>query len=229
MGTPDTKLNIETIKKVMPGRLRGAITQELVDKINNISTDPILTEEIKKNFLGYTNVLQEGRYKTEDYLNAVIYVSYKLMGYSNQDSYIKTFPQRYQILVSKGIPQKDIAAYVTAYNRGKLVNKILEQTLVPTWVLNQDIYQKAINTQAALLNSKNEKVRFMAADSILTHLAKPEKAGPLVNIEMNQNTGIEDLRETLVKLATVQQDLIKQGKATTKDIAEQKIVEAEVD
>ena len=69
----------------------------------------------------------------------------------------------------------------------------------------------------------------MAADSILTHLAKPEKAGPLVNIEMSQNTGIEDLRETLVKLAEVQQNLIKQGKATTEQIAEQKIIEAEVD
>ena len=222
-------LTVEIVKKVMPGRLRGAITQGLVDKINTISTDPILTDEIKKNFLGYTGILQDGKYKTEDYLNAVVYVSYKLMGYSNIDSYIKTFPQRYQVLVSKGLPQKDIAAYVTAYNRGKLVNKILEQTLVPTWVLNQDVYQKAINTQAALLNSKNEKVRFMAADSILTHLAKPEKAGPLVNIEMSQNTGIEDLRETLVKLAEVQQNLIKQGKATTEQIAEQKIIEAEVD
>lgn len=222
-------LTVEIVKKVMPGRLRGAITQELVDKINTISTDPILTDEIKKNFIGYTGILQDGKYKTEDYLNAVVYVSYKLMGYSNIDSYIKTFPQRYQVLVSKGLPQKDIAAYVTAYNRGKLVNKILEQTLVPTWVLNQDVYQKAINTQAALLNSKNEKVRFMAADSILTHLAKPEKAGPLVNIEMSQNTGIEDLRETLVKLAEVQQNLIKQGKATTEQIAEQKIIEAEVD
>lgn len=222
-------LTVEIVKKVMPGRLRGAITQELVDKINTISTDPILTDEIKKNFIGYTGILQDGKYKTEDYLNAVVYVSYKLMGYSNIDSYIKTFPQRYQVLVSKGLPQKDIAAYVTAYNRGKLVNKILEQTLVPTWVLNQDVYQKAINTQAALLNSKNEKVKFMAADSILTHLAKPEKAGPLVNIEMNQNTGIEDLRETLVKLAEVQQNLIKQGKATTEQIAEQKIIEAEVD
>lgn len=222
-------LTVEIVKKVMPGRLRGAITQELVDKINTISTDPILTDEIKKNFLGYTGILQDGKYKTEDYLNAVVYVSYKLMGYSNIDSYIKTFPQRYQVLVSKGLPQKDIAAYVTAYNRGKLVNKILEQTLVPTWVLNQDVYQKAINTQAALLNSKNEKVRFMAADSILTHLAKPEKAGPLVNIEMSQNTGIEDLRETLVKLAEVQQNLIKQGKATTEQIAEQKIIEAEID
>lgn len=222
-------LTVDIVKKVMPGRLRGAITQELVDRINTISNDPILTDEIKKNFIGYTGILQDGKYKTEDYLNAVVYVSYKLMGYSNLDSYIKTFPQRYQVLVSKGLPQKDIAAYVTAYNRGKLVNKILEQTLVPTWVLNQDIYQKAINTQAELLNSKNEKVRFMAADSILTHLAKPEKAGPLVNIEMNQNTGIEDLRETLVKLAEVQQDLIKQGKATTEQIAEQKIIEAEVD
>ena len=40
---------------------------------------------------------------------------------------------------------------------------------------------------------------------------------------------IEDLRETLVKLAEVQQNLIKQGKATTEQIAEQKIIEAEVD
>ena len=47
-------LTVEIVKKVMPGRLRGAITQELVDKINTISTDPILTDEIKKNFLGYT-------------------------------------------------------------------------------------------------------------------------------------------------------------------------------
>ena len=145
-------LTVEIVKKVMPGRLRGAITQELVDKINTISTDPILTDEIKKNFLGYTGILQDGKYKTEDYLNAVVYVSYKLMGYSNIDSYIKTFPQRYQVLVSKGLPQKDIAAYVTAYNRGKLVNKILEQTLVPTWVLNQDIYQKAINKRGAWFN-----------------------------------------------------------------------------
>ena len=112
----------------------------------------------------------------------------------------------------------------------KLVNKILEQTLVPTWVLNQDIYQKAINTQAELMvTSKSEKVRAMAADSLLTHLAKPEKAGPLVNIDMTANTGLDDLKETICKLAEMQQNMIRSGKASTKEIAEQQIQEAVID
>ena len=223
-------LNIETIQKVLPSRLKGAVTPSLVQRINNISSDPVLNEQIKSNILGYTSVLQDGKYKTEEYVNAVIYVSYKLMGYTNLDSYIKTFPQRYQLLVSKGTSSKDIAAYVTMYNKGKLVNKILEQTLVPTWVLNQDIYQKAINTQAELMvTSKSEKVRAMAADSLLTHLAKPEKAGPLVNIDMTSNTGLDDLKETICKLAEMQQNMIKSGKASTKEIAEQQIQEAVID
>lgn len=223
-------LTIETLQKVVPNKLKGAVTQGLIDKINNISTDPILCEQIKENILGYTGVLQEGKYKTEDYINAVTYVSYKLMGYSNVDSYIKTFPSRYQTLVARGMAPKDIAAYVCIYNKGQLVNRILEQSLVPTWVLNQDIYQKAINTQAEImLSSKSDKVRSMAADSLLRNLAKPEKAGPQINIDMTANTGLDDLKETLFKLAETQQKLIQSGQATTQQIAEQKIIEAEVD
>lgn len=220
-------ITIDTIQKVLPSRLKSAVTPSLVQRINNISSDPVLNEQIRNNILGYTSVLQEGKYKTEEYVNAVIYVSYKLMGYTNLDSYIKTFPQRYQILVSKGASSKDIAAYVTMYNKGKLVNKIFEQTMVPTWVLNQDIYQKAINVQAEIMMTSNsDKVRSMAADSLLNHLSKPEKAGPLVNIDMSNNTGLDDLKETICKLAEMQQDLIKSGKASTKEIAEQKIQEA---
>lgn len=220
-------ITIDTIQKVLPSRLKSAVTPSLVQRINNISSDPVLNEQIRNNILGYTSVLQEGKYKTEEYVNAVIYVSYKLMGYTNLDSYIKTFPQRYQVLVSKGASSKDIAAYVTMYNKGKLVNKIFEQTMVPTWVLNQDIYQKAINVQAEIMMTSNsDKVRSMAADSLLNHLSKPEKAGPLVNIDMSNNTGLDDLKETICKLAEMQQDLIKSGKASTKEIAEQKIQEA---
>ena len=152
------------------------------------------------------------------------------MGYSNVDSYIKTFPNRYQTLVARGLAPKDIAAYVCIYNKGQLVNRILEQSLVPTWVLNQDIYQKAINTQAEImLSSKSDKVRSMAADSLLRNLAKPEKAGPQINIDMTANTGLDDLKETLFKLAETQQKLIQSGQVTTKQIAEQKIIEAEID
>lgn len=216
-------LTQEQIVRALPPNLKGAVTPSLVNTLNNIA-DPIVAEEIRNNFISYTGVLKEGKFKTEDYLNAVKYVTYKLLGKTNLDAYACTFPQRYQDLVAKGTSSKDIAAYVAAYNKGKLVNLILEQTLVPTWVLNQDIYQKAINTQAELMMSANsEMVRMQAANSILTHLAKPKEAGPLVNIDMRETSGMNELKKALQDLAEQQQGLIKSG-VTTKEIAGQRLV-----
>lgn len=220
-------LSLEQVTRALPANLKGAATQSLVDTLNNCVNDPIIAEQVRDNFISYTKVLQEGKFKTEDYLHAVIYVSHKLMGMSNQDAYCKTFPQRHQALVAKGTSNKDIAAYVSAYNKGKLVNLILEQTLVPSWVLNQDAYQKAINTQVELMTTAaSELVRTQAANSILTHLAKPKEAGPLVNIDLRETSGMNELKDMLGRLATQQLDLIKSG-VPTKIIAEQKLIEIE--
>lgn len=220
-------LTIVEVEKALPPNLKSVATQQFVDQINNIVSDPVVADMVRNNFISYTKVLQDGKFKTEDYLHAVTYVSFKLMGLSNQDAYFRTFPARHQALVAKATPAKDIAAYVSAYNRGKLVNLILEQSLVPSWVLNQDAYQKAINTQVELMaNAQSELVRTQAANSILTHLAKPKDAGPLVNIDMRENTGMTELKDMLVKMAEQQQNLIKQG-VPTKVIAEQVIIEME--
>ena len=220
-------LTVTDVAKALPPTLKGAATQAFVYQINNIVTDPEVAQHVRDNFISYTKVLQDGKFKTEDYLHAVTYVSFKLMGMSNQDAYFRTFPQRHARLVAANTSSKDIAAYVSAYNRGKLVNLILEQSLVPTWVLNQDAYQKAINTQVELMtNAQSEMVRTTAANSILTHLAKPKEAGPLVNIDMRESSGMNELRETLTKLAEQQRDLIQRG-VSTKAIAEQNIVDVE--
>lgn len=216
-------LTKEQVSKALPPNLKTAVSQNLVDTLNNLS-DPTTAQEIRDNFISYTGVLKEGKFKTEDYLNAVMYVTYKLLGKTNLDAYCQVFPQRYADLVAKGTSTKDIASYVAAYNKGKLVNLILEQTLVPTWVLNQDIYQKAINTQAELMMGANsEMVRMQAANSILTHLAKPKEAGPLVNIDMRESSGMNELKQALSDLAQQQQGLIKSG-VGTKEVAAQKIM-----
>lgn len=218
-------LTVDMVAKALPPNLKGAATQSFVDQINNVVADPIVAEQIRDNFISYTRVLQDGKFKTEDYLNAVTYVSYKLMGHTNQDAYFKTFPVRHQNLVANGVSAKDIAAYVSAYNRGKLVNLILEQSLVPSWVLNQDAYQKAINTQVDLmLNAQSEMVRTTAANSVLTHLAKPKEAGPLINIDMRENSGMNELRGLLERVARQQVEAI-QGGVPTKDIARQTILD----
>ncbi|UNI71521.1 hypothetical protein [Burkholderia phage vB_BpP_HN01] len=220
-------LTKELVAKALPTGLRNVDTQAIADDINNAVSDPVLAQQIADNFVSYSSVMAEGKYKTEDYVSAVKYVSFKLMGDTNQDAYFKTFPQRYAALLARGAKSKDISAYVSAYAKGKLVNSIIEKSLVPSWVLNQHLHQEAINVQAQLMRSaQSEKVRMEAANSLLSHLAKPKEAGPLVNIDMRESSGLADLKATLGSLAQQQRDLIAAG-VTAKSLAAQKIVDAE--
>lgn len=222
-----TDLTVQQVQEALPATLKSAVTQSLVDQINNISNDPLIAEQIRNNYISYTGVMKDGKFKTEDYLHAVAYVSYKLMGHSNQDAYFKTFPHRHAALVAKGSTNKEISAYVSAFNKGKLVNLVYEQTLIPTWVLNQDLHQRALNVQADLMvNANSELVRSNAANSILTHLAKPKEAGPLINLDMRETSGMNELKAALTQMAKKQQDLINAG-VSTKEIADQRIIEGE--
>ncbi|MFP3556436.1 hypothetical protein SB861_37835 [Paraburkholderia sp. SIMBA_049] len=220
-------LTKEIVERAVPANLKSAITQSLVDNVNNATADPLIAEQIRNNFVSYVGVLKDGKFKTEDYLSAVCYVSYKLMGDSNRDAYFKTFPQRYQLLLQKGTSEKDISSYVSAYNKGKLVNLIMEQSLVPTWVLNQDVHQRAINRLAHLMDSaQSEKVQADAAIGLLTHLAKPKEAGPLINIDARETSGMTELKDLLGNLAAKQLELIQAG-VTAKEIAAQRIVDVD--
>lgn len=220
-------LTTDQVAQALPPSLKSAATDELTDRINNIISDPVMAEEVRNNFISYTKVLQEGKFKTEDYLNAVVYVSHKLTGMSNQDAYAKTFPQRMADLIARGVSTKDISSYVSMYNKGKLVNLVLQQSIVPTWVLNADIFQKAINTQADLMvNAQSELVRTQAANSLLTHLAKPKEVGPLVNIDMRDSSGMEELKDMMRRVAAGQRDAIGSG-LTAKQIAEMPLIEGE--
>ena len=223
----NTQITKQQVASIMPAKLKGSVTQTIVDNLNNIQENTYVAETIRNNFISYTGVLNEGRFKIDDYLHAVKYVSFKLLGNSNQDAYIKTFPQRHAQLLAQGCTPKEISSYVVAYNKGKLVNLIMEQTLVPTWVLNADIHQKAINTLAdIMISAKSDRTRVMAADSLLTHLAKPKEAGPLINIDMRENSGLNELKNSLAELASRQKKAIKNG-VSPKDITEQRIIDVE--
>lgn len=224
MSNPFTE---ESLKQVLPRKLNSCVTSELVDKLNNISTDQYYAEEVRNNFISYIGILNDGKFKTTDYLNAITYVSNKLRGKSNIDSYKATFPDRYRTFVANGTSDVDIASYISSYNKNKLVNLILEQTLVPTWVLNQDLHQKAINHLAHLMiNARSEKVQADSANSLLVHLSKPKEVGPLINIDMRENTGLTELQNAIGELAKKQLEAIKNGTLVS-DIAESKIIEQE--
>lgn len=218
-------LSEEEIKSALPVNLRGNVSDEFVTTVNNVIADPEAAAVVRENFVSYTHVLREGQFKLTDYLNAVTYASFKIMGLSSREAYERTFPNRYQALAARGASNKDISAYVAAYNQNKLVNLILEHAMIPTWVLNQDSFQKAINVQVELmLTAKSEKVRSDAANSLLTHLKKPEKAQVEVDVNIRETSGMVELKNMLTELAETQQNLIGRG-VPTRDIAHQKLIE----
>lgn len=214
-------LTAVAVRRMVPQSLRSSITDEYIDKLNNINTDPVLRDHIRQNFISYTSVLSDGKYKVADYLSAVMFVSFKLMGDSDRDAYAKTFPQRYAALAAKGAASKEISSYVSIYRKGKLVTAIMQQSMVPAWVLNQDMYQAALNTQFSLMNSSpSDKVRTEAANSLLTHLKVPEAAKNTINIGMSSDalSGLNALSNALDKLVNQQQSSIASGTHRTIDI-----------
>lgn len=220
-----TVLTTEVLERALPDKFKKSLNTELLDKINKTLTDPDIQDHLRDNFIHYIDILNDGRFKITDYLNAVKYTTHKLMGNSNINAYIKTFPDRYQDQLSRGLSNKDIQSIITVYNRSKLVTSIMEQSLVPSWILNQHLHQEAINTQAELMRTaQSEKVRSDAANSLLIHLKPPEVTKVELDIGIKDSDQLSALKEATVALAAQQKRLIESGVMTAKGAAEQKVI-----
>lgn len=222
-----TALTVQEVASALPPAFKQHATPQLVAALNSLPFDPVAAEQVRENFITYTSVLADGRYKMMDYLNAVTFVSLRMMGKDNKEAYSIVFPNRIASLVAKGTSQKDIASYVSMYGKGKLVMAIMEQTLIPVWLLNVGTYQDAINTQAQLMNDVNQPgmVRTAAANSILTHLAKPkETVQNKLEINIQESDGTKEMAALLKDLAQKQLQAISQG-MTARDVAAVKLAE----
>jgi len=228
----DRQLTVDSLKAAMPKRQKANITDSLVNELNQLVEDPEERRAFQENLVSYSSVLDDPNVKLPDYVHAVRYVSYQLMGMTNQQSWIKTFPERYQRLIDDNkITEGDDAhlrATVSCYNKGKVVNQIREQSLVPTWVLNADVHQKAINQLAILMTSgKSEMARVTAATSLLTHLKMPETVKMKLDVEVKEDESIQHLRGAITELVQAQREAIETGTADARVIAEGKLVETE--
>lgn len=221
-------MTLEQFRDVLPDKVKKSVSQDLIDQINTTLAEPEMYENYRDNILSYTRVMNDGRFKIPDYLNAVRYVSFKLMGSSNIEAYRKAFPDKMIRFANEGVSAKDISSYVNAYNNTKLVNLIFEQTLIPSYILNQDLYQKALNVQAELMiGAHSEKVRTDAANSLLAHLKMPEKQKVELDINVKEDSSINMLRQATLQLVAQQRLSISAGQSTAGDIASNSLVMVE--
>ena len=223
-------MEIEAVKRLVPKNQRGMITPEFCNRVEKCVNDPVLAEQIKNNFISYLNVLSTGKFSMDEYLNAVKYVSFKLLNYTNRDAYAATFPDRWERMVREGVEEKRMDAYVAMYNKSKLVVAIYEQTIVPTYVLNAPLHQEALNVLAKMI--KDPSVRGMAkvkaCEAILTHTKQPEIVKGELTIGLQENETIAELREVTEQLANTFRASIGKGK-TLQDVAEAQIIDVKVE
>lgn len=218
----------EVLEKTLPKAVRGKLTDDILNTLNSTITDPSFREIYRDNLLGFTNVITEGKYKLQSYINAVRYVSFTSTGANGTQAYAKTFPDKYNSLVAEGATKKTISAYATTYKKTQLVQKIYEQNMIPIHIFNADVFQKAINTQAKLMiHANSEKVRSDAANSLLTHLKPPEIKKFELDVGFKQTQVLDDLSAAVTTLAQAQKREIIEGRSTPLGIARSQIISNE--
>ena len=222
-------LTVPEVISIVPRQHKSKITQEFVDTLNGMVKDPTMAEVYQKNVITYADVLRDGRFKLTDYFNAVMYVSYKMMGLGNLAAYQKVFPDKCKDMVARNMPQKDMQAYAAMFNKNKLVTLIYEQTLIPDHIMYASVRHRAIAAQANLLNSSNEHVVQKAADSLMNHLKAPESAKISIEMGAKDSGVISDLTNALNVLSRKQSDAIIAGSHSVKEIAHSRIIEGELD
>ena len=220
------------------GKDKTTITDKLVETINMIILDePEVGHLVRENFLTYTKVLQNGKYSMETYLNAIKFVSYKLMNMTNAEAYMHTYPDRYDKLEKRyvgveGLTQeefeKKVSSYVYAVAKSQLVVTILSQVQIPTKLLNMGLLQEAINVEASLMRSaRSEIVREKAANTPIQYLGQEEENKIQIDAGYKKDDIIEQYEVAMKKMVEEQLVQIHKG-ADVKQIANAVTVEAEV-
>lgn len=192
----------------------------VVKLLDDMKDNPALLDTFKDNLLGYSNILQNSRYSLLDYTNAVRFVTYKLLGHTDIKAYKVVFFDKYDRLVKLGKSDSEIGAYVSAYKKGKLPTQLLEQTLVPTHIVNAPLHQQSINELLSIgLNGKSEMARVQALGKVADLTKMPDNLQiSSANTVNSDGDIIADYEQAIRSMVIKQQELIKQG-ADVKSIA----------
>lgn len=223
------EVGIEEFKRCLPASVRGSVSDEIREAFNSCLADPNTREVMSQNLLGYTDVISKGKFKLENYISAVRYCTYKSMGNTNILAYKKTFPERYSSYVDQNMEMKDINSLISAYNKSKLVTLIYQSMMIPTYILNQDVFQEAINVQRQLMLDPNTKplIRTQAAKALMDTLKPPEIKQMELEVSIKETDTMAELRKVTTELAKAQLDAINNGSTVTDIIDAQLVQDAE--
>lgn len=237
------KYEVGLVQGLVRKQWRSYIDDEFVDRLNNLGGDSkVLSKIYKDNFFSWLKAVSGDdwdcrKYGIEDYVNAVKFVSLRLLGNTILDSYKEVFPDRVMLVEKEYEEDGDSSKLkerlnwlASAYSKGKLVVKILQLTLVPSYIINAPLYDEALQKLADMI--RNDEVRGMAkvkaCEAILEATKQPEVIEQNVNVNvgggMIRNEAMDELREVTEKLATTLKMEMEKGKHKLQEVADIELV-----
>ena len=205
-------MTLDELEVAMPKAKKGQINQELLDIINAAEKSGDFEGELENQIIGFSGILQEGRYKATDYVKAVEFCAYFLNGDDQSEAFVKTFPEKVKRRVLAGLSSYSTGA-PSMYFRGQLVQRILAQMELPDRFFHNNKVNKAYDKLYSLMMSpkSSDRIQMECATSLITKLGTVESTKMELNIGIEKDESEVALEHKLLELAELQVDAFKRG------------------
>lgn len=181
-------MSLEQIKALLPRGSKASISQRVLDLVNNVEDDGIDAGFMREKVMSFADVLKDGKYPIEDYMNAVKYGIATMNGMSNRKAYMMVFPERV-VHIQKKVKEREIEIaagsqkspvdldnFVGMYNKGDLVVEIKSRMILDVAIMNQPVNAEALNI----------KINLMRGHAAPDPEGKPQRVTPLIQLQAAQ-------------------------------------------
>ena len=232
---PSKTVTKADLQNAIPDR-KNAITDELVDLINQIQTEPEFQgETMVQTMITYQNALKGARVSMRAYVNAIRFCAYLVsMDDNYTEAYKRTFYDTDFVKVRANVSTSDpryaeLTSAASRYRRSKLVVDILTLSQVPLDMLFAGYRYKAMAVLAeTMVTAKLDRDIIQAARSVL-EMTKSDTIKVDLDVGVKESSAVASLKTQLAEMAAQQVALLNSGTTSLKELGGLKpIEEAEI-
>ena len=228
---PSKTVTKADLQNAIPDR-KNAITDELVDLINQIQTEPEFQgETMVQTMITYQNALKGARVSMRAYVNAIRFCAYLVsMDDNYTEAYKRTFYDTDFVKVRANVSTSDpryaeLTSAASRYRRSKLVVDILTLSQVPLDMLFAGYRYKAMAVLAeTMVTAKQDRDRIQAARSVL-EMTKSDTIKVDLDVGVKESSAVASLKTQLAEMAAQQVALLNSGTASLKELGGLKPIE----
>lgn len=224
----DEKLELDFLKAQLGKKAKG-VTQETIDEIQHLVSDPEYGPQFLETYVDYFNVMDNNKWGLNKYMQAMKFFTLIEGGHSAIDAYIKVFPERLKSRLANGGTREQMSGEASRYNNNQIVNEIRKVSAIGIQLSHRHLLHEALDTQAQLMRTaRSELVRQKASETLIRELKPQEDTKIQLDVAVNERDTLDSLRDATEKLVLAEEQSIKAGLAV-KFIAENKIIEAVIE